>query len=68
MTPDPNNGSALMWFTGWFTMIVLLVLLARTPWGKPLVYYTVILACVILILTHVDSFTGLLSGFNRQQA
>lgn len=63
-TPDPN-GSALAWFTGWITVIVLLVLLARTSWGKPLVYYAVILASVVLILTHVDSFTSLLSGFNQ---
>ncbi len=64
-TPDPNSGSALAWFTGWITVIVLLVLLARSNWGKPIVYYVAILACVLLILTHVDSFTSLLSGFNQ---
>jgi hypothetical protein len=63
MTPDPNTGSALAWLTGWITVIVLLTLLARTSWGKPIVYYAVILACVVLILTHVDDFTSLLSGF-----
>lgn len=62
MTPDPN-GSALAWFTGWITVIVLLALLARSSWGKPIVYYITILAIVLLILTHVDSFTSLLSGF-----
>jgi hypothetical protein len=63
MTPDPNSGSALAWLTGWITVIVLLTLLARTAWGKPIVYYSIILACIVLILTHVDDFTGLLSGF-----
>jgi hypothetical protein len=63
MTPNPN-GSALAWFTGWITVLVLLVLLAQSNWGKPIVYYAAILASVVLVLTHVDSFTSLLSGFN----
>ncbi len=61
-TPNPD-GSALAWFSGWLTVLVLLVLLAKSNWGKPIVYYAAILACVVLILTHVDSFTSLLSGF-----
>jgi hypothetical protein len=61
-TPDPN-GSAMAWFTGWITVIVLLTLLAKSDWGKPIVYYAAILGCVILILGHVTDFTNLLSGF-----
>jgi hypothetical protein len=61
-TPDPN-GSALTWLTGWITVIVLLTLLAKSSWGKPIVYYVAILGCVIIVLTHVDSFTSILSGF-----
>ena len=60
--PSANSGSALGWFAGWITILLLIALLARTNWGKPIVYYMTWLAVVILILTHADDLAALISG------
>ncbi len=59
MLPNAQTGTALQWFTGWTILLVALVLLARSSWGKPIVSYTVWLAIAILVLTHASDIAAL---------
>lgn len=60
--PDSNSGSALGWLASWVAILGIVALLARTSWGKPIVYYTMWLAIAVLILTHSQDFTDILAG------
>ncbi len=64
MNPSPtlpiaNSGTALQWLTAWVAILLLVVLLARSSWGKPLVYYALWLAVVFLALTHASDIATL---------
>ena len=60
--PNPNSGSAVGWFAQWLAILLIVFLLARTIWGKPIVYYFIWLAIVLLVLGHSQDFADILSG------
>lgn len=49
----------LKFLSTWAIMILLLVLLAKTSWGKTVVYWLLWLAVVLLIVTHSEELTSL---------
>lgn len=51
---------ALTWLTTWIVMILLLSMVARTSWGKPIVYWFLWLAVVLLLVTHADELSSLI--------
>ena len=50
---------AVTWLSTWVIMIFLLVVLAKTQWGKTLVYYVLWLAVILLLVTHADELNSL---------
>lgn len=64
--PQVDTGSAVQWFAAWAVLLLALVLLARSTWGKPIVYYVTWLAITILVLTHSADITNLLTGGGSQ--
>jgi fatty acid desaturase len=60
--PDANQGSAVTWLTSWIAILLMVVLLARTSWGRPIVYYALWLAVALLIFGHASELAGLISG------
>lgn len=51
---------AITWISTWVIMILLLVLVSKTSWGKPIVYWFMWLAVVLLLVTHADELTSLI--------
>lgn len=51
----------LSWLLTWTMMIVLLTVLSKTSWGRPLVYWFLWLAVLLLVVTHADEIS---SAFN----
>lgn len=51
----------LKFLTTWIIMILLLVLLAKSSWGKAVVYWLLWLAVLLLVLTHADEITSLVN-------
>lgn len=49
----------LKFLSTWTIMILLIVLLARTSWGRPIVYWVLWLAVVLLIVTHGEELSSL---------
>lgn len=52
------NG-VVSWVATWIIMIALLGFLAQTNWGRPVVYWLLWLAVVLLLVTHADELTAL---------
>lgn len=52
------NG-AVRWFGTWLMMIVLLMFLSKTTWGRPIVYGLLWLAVLLLLVSHADELTSL---------
>lgn len=55
------------WIAGWFIIILALYILAKTQWGKPIVYYSLWLMVVFLLITHYSSISGILQAANITQ-
>lgn len=51
----------IQFFTTWLLIIGGLIALASSRWGKTLVYYLVWLALLLLLVTHADELSGLIS-------
>jgi hypothetical protein len=51
------NG-VVSWVGTWLVMILLLLFLAKTSWGKPIVYGLIWLAVLLLLVTHADELTS----------
>lgn len=68
---DPTNTSAtgkqnaFTWLVSWLMMLLLLLTLAQTEWGKRIVYYVAWLSVVLLIVTHSSELTSLFGGFTQ---
>ena len=54
------NG-VVSWVGTWLVMILLLVFLAKTSWGRPIVYGLIWLAVLLLIVSHADELTSFLN-------
>ena len=52
---------AFSWIATWIVMILLLIFLAKTQWGKGLVYWLIWLAVILLLVTHADELTSLIN-------
>ncbi len=65
--PNAGTGTALQWLTSWIAILLLLALLAKSSWGKPLVYYTLWLAVAFLALTHATDIASLINPSQAQQ-
>lgn len=59
--PSVNNVSALQWFASWIAILLLVALLARSSWGKSIVYYFVWMTVLILVLTHASDLAALIN-------
>ena len=51
---------ALTWISTWIIMILLLVMISATRWGRSIVYYLLWLAVVLLLVTHADELSSLI--------
>lgn len=49
------------WISTWTIMILLLVVLSKTSWGKSIVYYVLWLAVILLLVTHADEIKGMVN-------
>lgn len=58
-----GSQSAFAWLASWLVMILVLVALAQTEWGKRLVYYLAWLAVLFLVVTHFGDFSSLFGNF-----
>ncbi len=54
------NG-VVSWVSTWVVMILLLVFLSKTQWGRPVVYGLIWLAILLLLVSHADE---LATAFN----
>jgi hypothetical protein len=57
-------GSFIGWITAWILMFLLLYVLSRTRAGHTVIYYTAWLLVALLLVTHSDQVTKILSGGN----
>ncbi len=48
----------ISWVGTWITMILLLVILSKTRWGKTLVYWLLWLAVILLLVSHADEISN----------
>jgi hypothetical protein len=64
--PDVNTGSAVGWFAQWLAILLIVFLLAKSNWGRPIVYYMIWLAIVLLVLGHSQDFADILAGKGGQ--
>lgn len=62
----PVTGSALQWMATWIVILSIVALLAKTSWGRPIVYYVTWLAVLLLVLGHASDFANLISGTQVQ--
>jgi hypothetical protein len=53
--------SAITWITTWVVMILLLVMISSTGWGKSIVYYLLWLAVILLLVSHADELSSLIN-------
>lgn len=45
------------WFGTWLIMLAVMIGLANTEWGKPIVYWLMWLAVLLLVVSHADELT-----------
>lgn len=65
MDNETGGQNAFTWLVSWLMMILLLVTLAQTEWGKRIVYYVAWLSVVLLIVTHSAELTSLFGNFGK---
>ena len=51
---------AFKWLATWIVFIALLSILARTSWGKGIVYWALWLLVLLLLVTHADELTSII--------
>lgn len=51
---------ALTWISTWIIMILFLVMISATGWGRSIVYYILWLAVILLLVTHADELSSLI--------
>ena len=56
----------LKFVTTWLAMILLLIMLARSSWGKPVVYWVLWLSVTLLLVTHADELASLVDVSSLQ--
>lgn len=61
--PETGNQSAFSWLASWLVLIVFLIALAQTEWGKRIVYYLAWLSVALLLVTHSGEFVTLFGSF-----
>lgn len=47
----------ITWFGTWLMMIALFIFLSNTEWGRPIVYWLLWLAVLLLVVSHSDELT-----------
>lgn len=47
------------WVSTWLIMIMFLVIISNTGWGRSIVYYLLWLAVILLLVTHSDELSSL---------
>ena len=58
-----GSQSAFTWLASWLVMLIFLVALAQTEWGKRIVYYLAWLSVFLLVVTHFGEFSSLFGNF-----
>ena len=58
-TGKPQSVSAIAWFSAWALFLLILLAIAKTPWGRPIVYYLAWLAVIFLLVSHYQEITDL---------
>jgi hypothetical protein len=51
---------AITWISTWVIMILLLVMVSKTGWGRAIVYYLLWLAVILLLVSHADELSSLI--------
>lgn len=51
---------AFTWISTWIIMILFLVMISATGWGRSIVYYILWLAVILLLVTHADELSSLI--------
>lgn len=49
----------ISWVATWAIMLTALFMISQTQWGRPIVYWFLWLAVVLLVVTHADELTQL---------
>lgn len=52
---------AATWMGGWLIVIIGLVSLTQTGWGRTIVYYFLWLAVLLLVVTHSNTITTMVA-------
>ncbi len=47
----------ITWIGTWLIMIMVFLFLVNTHWGKPIVYWFLWLAVLLLVVSHADELT-----------
>ena len=55
------------WIAAWVIIIAGLYFLARSPWGAAIVYYVLWLSVILLLITHSDVISSVLTAGNVTQ-
>ncbi len=58
----PTENNAFNFLLGWSLMIALLVLVNRTRLGHVIIYYSLLLAILLIIVTEYKKLAPLLTG------
>ena len=65
---DTGSQSAFTWLASWLVMLIFLVALAQTEWGKRIVYYLAWLSVLLLVVSHFGEFSSLFGNFATEPA
>lgn len=57
--------SAFAWIVAWIAFLALMALIARTEWGRKIIYYLAWLAVTFLIVTHAKDLTKIVEPITR---
>lgn len=47
------------WASTWIIMILLLVMVSKTGWGRSIIYYLLWLAVILLLVSHADDLSSM---------
>lgn len=51
---------AFTWISTWIIMLLFLVMISATGWGRSIVYYILWLAVILLLVSHADELSSLI--------
>ena len=63
-----GSQSAFTWLASWLVMLIFLLALAQTEWGKRIVYYLAWLSVLLLVVSHFGEFSSLFGDFASEPA